>query len=155
GAHPRRGNSWPPGIIQRGGAHAPVAADGGTHNLAAHGGQHPRAAAIVSWARRCYPTEARMGDRWSSDAAVKLEIDRLIAAIDDAITDQVNAVIHHPRFQTLEASWRNLRRLVEGADQNTRIKIKLLDISWVELCRDLQRAIEFDRTHLFRKIYEE
>jgi len=48
----------------------------------------------------------------TSDAAVKLEVDRLIAAIDDLVTEQVNAVIHHPRFQALEASWRNVRRLI-------------------------------------------
>src|SRR5581483_469338 len=96
-----------------------------------------------------------MHDGSSSRAAVELEIDRVIAAIDDLVTDQVNAVIHHPRFQALEASWRNVRRLVETAGQNPRIKIKVLDISWAEVCRDLQRAIEFDATQLFRKIYEE
>ncbi|HEY1795244.1 MAG TPA: type VI secretion system contractile sheath large subunit [Stellaceae bacterium] len=90
-----------------------------------------------------------------SEAAVKLEIDRLIAAIDDLVTEQVNAVIHHARFQALEASWRSVHRLMETAGQNPRIKVKVLDISWAEVCRDLQRAIEFDHTQLFRKVYED
>ena len=34
---------------------------------------------------------------------------RAIALVDTALSDQVNAIIHHPRFQKLEASWRGLR----------------------------------------------
>src|SRR5262245_51945506 len=87
-----------------------------------------------------------------ADAAAALTIDRLIAAIDDVLTEQINAVIHHPRFQALEASWRSLYRLVGTARRNPRIKVRVLDIRWAELCRDLERAIEFDRSQLFQKI---
>jgi type VI secretion system protein ImpD len=85
----------------------------------------------------------------------RLRIDRIIALIDELLTEQVNAVIHHPRFQALEASWRSLRRLVWTGSANSRIKIRVLDLRWAELCRDLERTIEFDQSHLFRKIYEE
>ena len=85
---------------------------------------------------------------------LRLRVDRLIALIDELVTEQVNAVIHHPRFQALEASWQSLRRLVGTTRANPRIKIRVLDLRWRELCRDLERAIEFDRSHLFRKIYE-
>jgi type VI secretion system protein ImpD len=84
-----------------------------------------------------------------------LKIDRLIANIDEMLTEQVNAVIHHPRFQALEASWRSLTRLVGTAGRNPRIKVRALDVRWTELCRDFERAIEFDRSQLFRKIYED
>src|SRR5262249_10245537 len=30
-----------------------------------------------------------------------------------------------------------------------------LHLPWKELCRDLERALEFDQSHLFRKVYEE
>ena len=33
--------------------------------------------------------------------------------------------------------------------------MKVLNISWPELCRDLERAVEFDQSQLFRKVYEE
>src|SRR5262245_18250927 len=72
--------------------------------------------------------------------AAKLQIDRLIAAIDELLTEQVNAVIHHPRFQALEASWRSLERLTGTAGRNPRIRVRVLDIRWAELCRDLERA---------------
>jgi type VI secretion system protein ImpD len=83
-------------------------------------------------------------------------IDRIIAGLDRLITEQVNAVIHHQRFRRLEASWRSVARLVETAGRSPgRIKVRLLDLRWPELCRDLERAIEFDQSYLFRKIYEE
>jgi type VI secretion system protein ImpD len=94
-------------------------------------------------------------DREAAVTAAELRIDRLIAAIDELLTEQVNTIIHHPRFQALEASWRSLVRLVGTAGRNPRIKVRVLDIRWTEVCRDLERAIEFDGSHLFRKIYED
>src|SRR4051795_12157618 len=70
--------------------------------------------------------------------ALELQIDRLIAAIDELLTEQVNTIIHHPRFQALEASWRSLARLVGTAGRNPRIKVRVLDIRWTEVCRDLE-----------------
>src|SRR3954462_13879964 len=82
-------------------------------------------------------------DRDAAVTALELQIDRLIAAIDELLTEQVNTIIHHPRFQALEASWRSLARLVGTAGRNPRIKVRVLDIRWTEVCRDLERAIEF------------
>lgn len=83
----------------------------------------------------------------------RLAIDRLIAAIDKMLTAQVNAILHHRRFQRLEASWRGLSSLVDTAASMRRVKIRLLDVSWRELARDLERAIEFDQSQLFTKVY--
>jgi type VI secretion system protein ImpD len=83
-------------------------------------------------------------------------VDRLalaIAAIDELLGAQLDAVLHHPRLQALEAAWRGVLRLIEQVDDEDRIKIRLLDVTWKELVRDLERAIEFDQSHLFRKVY--
>ena len=80
---------------------------------------------------------------------------RDIAAIDWMLSRQVNAIIHHPSFQKLEASWRGLRYLTEQVDEGENIKIRVLNVSWKELTRDLDRAIEFDQSQLFRKVYGE
>src|SRR5690349_18418773 len=40
------------------------------------------------------------------------QLSRDIAYIDGVLNRQVNAILHHPRFQHLEASWRGLRYLV-------------------------------------------
>ncbi len=78
---------------------------------------------------------------------------RDVAALDELINTQLNAVLHHPRFQQLEAAWRGLAWLVEGLPAGQEIKVRVLGLSFEELARDLERAIEFDQSQLFRKIY--
>ena len=87
--------------------------------------------------------------------AIKALIDRLIAAIDRRLSDQVNQILHHKQFQRLEASWRGLQYLTDTAAPMPRLKIKLLDVSWRELCRDVERAIDFDQSQLFDRIYND
>ena len=81
-------------------------------------------------------------------------IDRDIAALDVLIGAQIDAILHHQRLRRFEGSWRGLAWLVGGLDPASRVKVKVLNMSWPELCRDLERAIEFDQSQLFRKVYE-
>lgn len=81
-------------------------------------------------------------------------LDRDIAALDTLIGAEVDAILHHPRLRRFEGSWRGLAWLVSGLDPAGPVKLKVLNLSWSELCRDLERAPEFDQSHLFRKIYE-
>ena len=86
-------------------------------------------------------------------------IHRDIANIDHMINEQLNEIIRHPKLQRLEATWRGLWSLLIEADstkaQAKNIKIKILDISWGEVVKDIDRALEFDQSHLFQKIYNE
>jgi type VI secretion system protein ImpD len=82
-------------------------------------------------------------------------IQRTITDIDHMINDQLNTIIHHKRFQALEASWRGLWYLAVQAEGAKNIKLKVLDISWVEVSRDLSKSMEFDHSQLFHKIYSE
>ncbi|MDA8050402.1 MAG: type VI secretion system contractile sheath large subunit [Rhodospirillales bacterium] len=82
-------------------------------------------------------------------------LDRDIAAIDRLLGEALDAVLHHPRLQALEGRWRGLAWLIGGIDPASRVKVKLLSLTWPELCRDLDRAAEFDQSQLFRKVYEE
>src|SRR6187431_21479 len=66
-------------------------------------------------------------------------INRAIARIDHLINDQVNELIHHPKLQKLEASWRGLWYLVVQADGSRNIKIRYLDITWAEITKDIER----------------
>lgn len=84
-----------------------------------------------------------------------LLINKLIAHIDDLVNRQLNRIIHHSRLQSLEASWRGLWYLTIQADGHRSIKVRFLDISWAELSRDIDRALEFDQSHIFQKIYSE
>lgn len=78
-----------------------------------------------------------------------------IAAIDDAISGQLNEVMHAPEFQKLEASWRGLRYLVYQTETSTQLKIRVLNVSKDDLRKDLERATEFDQSALFKQVYEE
>ncbi|HYT92065.1 MAG TPA: type VI secretion system contractile sheath large subunit [Gemmataceae bacterium] len=82
-------------------------------------------------------------------------LNRDIARLDALLTRQVNAVIHHPSFQKLEASWRGLRYLVNQVEEGSNVKVRILNASWKELTRDQERALEFDQSQCFQKIYEE
>ena len=80
-----------------------------------------------------------------------------VAAIDEFIQNQLNAIIHHPRFQKLEASWRGVIYLVNVADreEDANVKIRIFNASWKDVTRDLERAVEFDQSQLFKKVYED
>jgi len=76
-----------------------------------------------------------------------------IAKIDEILNDTVNAILHHRKFQKIEATWRGLLFLVNESDDMDDVKIRFLDVSWPQLVRDMDRAIEFDQSNLFRKVY--
>ncbi len=62
--------------------------------------------------------------------------------------------MHHERFSKLEGSWRGLNYLVMNSETGTSLKLRMLQMSKREMSRDLQRAVEFDQSQLFKKIYE-
>jgi len=76
--------------------------------------------------------------------------DRAIAAIDRKLSDQLNAIMHHPKFTALEGSWRGLHYLVMNSETGTSLKLRVLNMPKRELSRDLQRAVEFDQSQLFK-----
>lgn len=98
--------------------------------------------------------ERLSGAAWST---VARQLQASIARIDRMLSDQVSSIIHHPDFQKLEASWRGLEYLVKAKDEggDAPIKIRVLNASYAELCRDFDKAVEFDQSQLFQKIYEQ
>jgi len=81
-------------------------------------------------------------------------IDRAIAAIDRKLSAQLNAIMHHEKFTKLEGSWRGLHHLVMNSETSTSLKIRVLNITKRALNRDLTKAVEFDQSQLYKKIYE-
>src|SRR5271165_6464262 len=88
------------------------------------------------------------------DKNVTRTFDRAIAAIDRKLSEQLNAIMHHPKFTALEGSWRGLHYLVMNSETGTSLKLRVLNMSKRELTRDLTKAVEFDQSQLFKKIYE-
>lgn len=78
-----------------------------------------------------------------------------IAEIDDLLSAQLNEILHDPDLQKLEATWRGLSFLVFNTETSTTLKLRILNISKEELLKDLEKAVEFDQSALFKKVYEE
>jgi len=82
-------------------------------------------------------------------------INARIADIDQLLTRQLNEILHQSEFQKLEASWRGLHYVVQQSETSTMLKIRVLNATKEDLRRDLERAVEFDQSALFKKMYEE
>lgn len=91
-----------------------------------------------------------------SDDAYKC-IASIIAEIDRKLSEQINLILHHEEFQTLESAWRGLHYLVTHTETDEKLKLRFLDISKSDLRRIMKRykGVAWDQSPLFKKIYEE
>lgn len=89
---------------------------------------------------------------WGKDVTRNLKAGE--KAIDEAISKQLAAIMHHPDFQKLEGTWRGMHYLINNSETSAQLKIKVLNVSKKELGKDLERAIEFDQSQMFKKLYE-
>ena len=80
-------------------------------------------------------------------------VDKLIADIDDALSAQVNQIIHQPQFQQLESSWRGLKLLVDRIDFRENNKLELLNVSRDDLQADFDDAPELSKSGLYKQAY--
>ena len=88
------------------------------------------------------------------DRTLERTFNAAIAAIDQKLSAQLNAIMHHERFVQLEGTWRGLNYLVMNSETGTSLKLRVLNVPKRELNRDLTRAVEFDQSQLFKQIYE-
>lgn len=89
----------------------------------------------------------------SADTAAM--INQRVAEIDELLTNQINEIMHAPEFQKLEASWRGMHYLVMNTETSPNLKLRLLNVTKAELLKDLEKAVDFDQSQLFKMIYEE
>lgn len=108
------------------------------------------ARALALWLRHAVPASRRL-----TRDQITRQLSRDIARLDVLLTRQVNAILHHPQFQQLEASWRGLDYLVRQIPDGSNVQVRVLSATWKDVVRDLERAIEFDQSQLFRKVYED
>ncbi len=114
-------------------------------------------ATLRAWAA----VRVRPGERVSREHLCD-SIGEDIAALDGVLSRQLDSVLHHPRFQSLESSWRGLHWTVNEAamadtsgDGSGQIVVRILPVTKRELIRDREHAVEFDRSAIWRKVYEE
>ena len=90
--------------------------------------------------------------KWDKNLTVT--INSAIAAIDEAMSKQLSAILQHEKLQKLEGSWRGLNHLIMNSETSSQLKIRMLNLSKKELSKDLEKAVEFDQSQTFKKIYE-
>jgi type VI secretion system protein ImpC len=75
--------------------------------------------------------------------------------LDRLLTVQVNAILHHPDFQRLEATWRGLHYLVRAIPYSKAVRIRVLDVTKEELGRTLRKyeGAGWTQSPLFRRLH--
>jgi type VI secretion system protein ImpC len=86
---------------------------------------------------------------------VEANIKAWISQIDKKLSDQLNQIMHNPDFQKLESTWRGLHYLVHQSETGESLKIRVMNVTKRELGKDMEKAVEFDQSTLFKKVYEE
>ena len=92
----------------------------------------------------------------SSQKIEKLDkhlLDYHISQIDQKLSRQLDAIMHHPEFQEIESTWRGLKFLVDRTDFRRNVKIELLDVSKDDLRQDFEDAPEINQTGFYRHTY--
>jgi len=79
----------------------------------------------------------------------------LVAQVDQAISGQMRALLHHPDFKKLEAAWRTLHFLVNQVETDESLKLYVGDISKAELAADLASAERLQSTGTYRLLVEQ
>ncbi|HEY2902408.1 MAG TPA: type VI secretion system contractile sheath large subunit, partial [Polyangia bacterium] len=84
-------------------------------------------------------------------------INAMIAEIDKKMSQQINAIVHHPDFQQLESAWRGLHHLVNNTETDEMLKIRVMNISKKELHKTLRKfkGAAWDQSPIFKRLYEE
>src|SRR5271157_469776 len=90
----------------------------------------------------------------SFDKNVTKTITATIKAIDEKLSTQLAAIMHHPDFQKLEGTWRGLNYLVMNSETSASLKLKVLNVPKRQLFNDVDKAVEFDQSQIFKKLYE-
>lgn len=100
-------------------------------------------------------TEQALDGVVTFDREVQRSLGNAIKAIDQRLSEQLVQIMHAEAFKKLEGSWRGLHYLVMNSETGQDLKIRLLQASKRELLNDFERAVEFDQSLLWQKVYED
>lgn len=83
----------------------------------------------------------------------KHRVDQMIAEVDRVLGKQMDAILHQPDFQKLEAAWRSLKLLVDRTDFRENIKLEVLHASKEDLLDDFENAADITCSGLYKHVY--
>jgi type VI secretion system protein ImpC len=81
----------------------------------------------------------------------------LVERIDQAISQKLNPILHHPDFQKLEGAWRGLHYFVRNTETDEMLKIRFMSLSKAELSKTIRKyqGTAWDQSPLFKKVYDD
>ena len=82
-------------------------------------------------------------------------LDLRLAELDRRLFAQLDAILHHPQVQALEAAWRGLERLLERVRFDENIRVEILPCSKQDLLDDFSAAPEIVRSGLYHIVYNQ
>jgi len=83
----------------------------------------------------------------------KAVVDEMIAEIDQKLSLQIDAVLHHADVQKIESAWRSLKFLVDRTDFRENIKLELINVSKDDLIEDFEDSPEIPKSGLYKTVY--
>lgn len=81
-------------------------------------------------------------------------IDEKVAAIDRELSEALSLIMHSAAFKAMESTWRGLSYLVSRSETGAMLKLRVYDATKEELRKDMEKAVEFDQSALFKLVYE-
>ena len=80
---------------------------------------------------------------------------KLVAAVDEATSQLMRTILHHPQFQALESAWRGLHFLVRRVETDVDLKIFIIDVSQTELTDNLKTVSSLADSFLYHRLVVE
>jgi type VI secretion system protein ImpC len=107
--------------------------------------------AVLTLAQQALSSTAKL----STDAVQSIQA--IVAELDRKLSEQVNEILHHQDFQSLEGAWRGLHYLVNNTETDSMLKIRVMNITKKDLAKTLKRfkGAAWDQSPIFKKLYEE
>ncbi|MDQ2643732.1 MAG: type VI secretion system contractile sheath large subunit [Myxococcota bacterium] len=107
--------------------------------------------AVLTLAQQALSSTAKL----STDAVQSIQA--IVAELDRKLSEQVNEILHHQDFQSVEGAWRGLHYLVNNTETDSMLKIRVMNITKKDLAKTLKRfkGAAWDQSPIFKKLYEE
>lgn len=78
--------------------------------------------------------------------------EEFVAGIDEAIAATMRRILHHPKYQQLEAAWLGVRMLIRRIETDAKLKISVLSLSKQQLANDLSTGDDLSQTRLYKHL---
>ena len=78
-----------------------------------------------------------------------------IAGVDEAISQSMRRLLHHPEFQRIESAWRGMHFMSRRIETDVRLRLFLMDVSKSELADDLRAGDDLQESDVYRVLVDE